>query len=61
MKDDEARLLDFILDLEKEKPLFIKKLIGILITRLMNPASARDVACTIQAFVQKDEKYEAGK
>ena len=61
MKDDEARLLDFILKLEKEKPIFIKKLIGILITRLMNPASAMDVACTIQAFVKKDEKYEAGK
>ena len=56
MSDDEARLLDFILKLEKEKPIFIKKLISILITRLMNPASAMDVACTIKAFVKKDEK-----
>ena len=56
MSDDEARLLDFILKLEKEKPIFLKKLISILITRLMNPAAAMDVACTIQAFVKKDEK-----
>tara|TARA_R110000824_G_scaffold21248_1_gene79454 strand:+ start:663 stop:842 length:180 start_codon:yes stop_codon:yes gene_type:complete len=56
MSDDEARLLDFILKLEKEKPIFLKKLISILITRLMNPASAMDVACTIKAFVKKDEK-----
>ena len=61
MSDDEARLLDFILKLEKEKPIFLKKLISILITRLMNPASARDVACTIKAFVKKDEKYETRK
>jgi len=56
MSNEETRLLDFILDIEKEKPLFIKKLISILITRLMNSKAARDTACTIQAFVQKDEK-----